>query len=176
MRQAIIAGALLAACLLGALIQAARQERGLQRRLDSLSGEVSELARLVRQAPATPPAASPAGPLRMDDLQLDILAGRVAARMATRQGEAAAGKARQPATGDAEAPPEPTPAQREAAERARQIVDQAISRHALSLEDVTSLRQLATKLDPSAQEAMRLRIATAINRQELKPDPRVGLP
>jgi hypothetical protein len=172
-RHAIIAGALLAACLLGALIQAARQERVVQTRLDSLSGEVSELARLVRQAPV---AAPPAGPVRMDDLQLETLAGRLAARMAPRQGDAAAGKARQLTPGDAEAPPEPTPAQRDAAERAGQIVDQAISRHALSSEDVTSLRQLATKLDPSAQEAMRLRIVTAINRQELKPDPRAGLP
>ena len=174
MRYAISGGALLAAFLLGALIQGTRQERAVQTRLDFLADKVSELARLVRQAPA-PAAVSPAGPVRMDDLQLETLAARVAARMASRQGEGAPGKVRQPAADDAEEA-EPTPAQREAAEQARQIVDQAISRHALSSEDVASQRQLATQLGPSAQDAMRLRIVTAINRQELKPDPRAGLP
>jgi len=57
-RYAISGGALLAAFLLGALIQGTRQERAVQTRLDFLADKVSEPARLVRQAPA-PAAVSP---------------------------------------------------------------------------------------------------------------------
>ena len=125
------------------------------------------------------PAPAVAEQAQLDDRQLDAIADRLAARMAVRHwhSDPAAPAAQQPAdTVAPEAPREVTGDQRAVADRAGQIVDQAIARRELGMEDVMALRQLGRKLPPGAQDELRLKMIRALNRQELKLDPRAGLP
>ncbi|MGZ6142720.1 MAG: hypothetical protein ACXWLM_05245, partial [Myxococcales bacterium] len=73
-------------------------------------------------------------------------------------------------------PPQATPEQIAAVERAGEIVDQALSRRELAPGDVAALRQLGPLLSPSAREELRMKMIQSLNRQELKVDPRAGLP
>ena len=69
-----------------------------------------------------------------------------------------------------------SPAQRAALDRATQIVDDAVSRHELTAESVSALRQLGGELPERSREELRMKLVRALNRQELKLDPRAGLP
>jgi hypothetical protein len=170
-RSAVIfVSALLIAGLAGALVDATHRERDREEQLEMLTRDVHDIGRLVRDAPAG--AASPSGPLQLDDRQIEAIAARLAARISRARAEGAAPDSKPPV----EEKREPTAGQLEAADHAGQIIDHAIARHDLSADDVRTLRQQLRQVDLQTAETLRLKIVTAINRQELKPDPRAGLP
>ncbi|HUJ27315.1 MAG TPA: hypothetical protein VLW85_14925 [Myxococcales bacterium] len=149
--------------------------------LSGVAGALYQASRVEpRLAPADAVAGSPVEPGRsapppapIDDRQLDALADRIASRVSARQGLAAPPAPVEPKAVPA---PEATPQQRAAAGRAGDIVDRALSRGSLSPDDVRALRELGPQLQPAVQEALRMKLIQALNRQELRLDPRAGLP
>ena len=156
-RWMLISGAVLISGLAGALFQASRQDRPQAPPV------------MVREAPRAAPLAQAA----IDDRQLDQLADRISARMAAR---APAALARETTQTEPASAPELTPVQRASADRAGQIVDQALARRELTAEEVRALRELGPQLQASTKDALRMRMIQALNRQQLKVDPRAGLP
>jgi hypothetical protein len=154
----IVTAVLVVAGVATVLFPVGRPERGV------------EIVQARVETAAPPPAVAPT----LDDRQLDAIAERVASRMKVWYSDTAAPVAKPVA--EAEAPREVTAEQRAAAGRAGQIVDQALARRELAAEDVIALRQLGSRLQPATQDELRMRMIRALNRQELKLDPRAGLP
>ena len=170
MRRTIALTAAIGAVGAGLLIKRDRDE---QRQLDQLSSRVAELSQAAR-ALTVPLQALPSllsqQRCSLDPHELDRLL-RMAPERATEPNPAVA----TPAGGANR--PEParlSPEQETALHRAHKTFESALSRHSLTRDDVLEMRaQLATVGSIQESEALRSRIATAINHQELVPKDRL---
>ena len=163
-----------AAVLVVVFAGAALVEIELQRRrVGALTEEVHAL-RGAGQAPAV-----------LDERERDLLAAAIAARVADGlpapaaqpAGPPPAAAATRAAVAEAPAPAAPTASQRNAAESAQRVFDEALSLGTLRREHVEQLRQILAQTDPGSANDLRRRISMALNRDELRiADPAAGMP
>lgn len=116
------------------------------------------------------PRTEPAAPLSGAALRAEIRAALEEERAAVRRELEAAGAAAGPAAEHPSAPPAPpppTPAQRAAVDRVDTMVAAVLERGRLETDRSRELKMALLEVSPEVAHATRLRIAQAINRDEL---------
>jgi len=172
MRRTIAATAVIGAVAAAGLL--IKHDHDQQHRLDELSARVASLS-AVAQA-LTPPLQ--ALPLLLSERRCALDPRDIERIIRAASGAKPGGVTPTVASAeDARERPERPPLSTEQAaalDHAKARLQEAIARHALTRDDVLEMRaQLATVGSTQESEALRSRIATAINHQELKPQDRL---
>lgn len=145
-----------------------RRDELQQRRIEQLSarlGEVSEAVKALEPPLRVLPVLLAQQRCAVDPKDLERIRSPPSAATAATKAMALEGKL---------SPAQLSTEQRAALGRANQQLDAAISRHSLTRDDVLQMRaELATVGSIQESEALRARIATAINHQELVPKDRL---
>jgi hypothetical protein len=150
-------------------VVAVKRDRDQQRRLDELSARIAALSDAA-QALAPPLEALPAllaqrrCALDMQDIDRIVRAAAGAKGYAVPTTVAPAP--------DKPDPSPPLPEQTAALDRAKARFADAIARHTLTRDDVLEMRAQLTSVGTVEAEALRARVATAINHRELVPQDR----
>jgi hypothetical protein len=162
------------AVAVGAAGVAVKRDRDQQRRLDELSLRVADLSETARGLVPTLRLL----PALVGQQRCTLAPGeleRILRAGADPRGQTLASATPLPAA-DKTARVELSSGQKAALDRAHQRLENAISRHTLTREDVLEMRaQLATVGSTQETEALRARISTAINHQQLVPQDRLFL-
>ena len=172
MRRTVVVTAVVGAVTAALLF---KRDREQQHRLDDLSARVAALSEAA-QALAPPLRALPA----LLAQQRCVLDAQDIARLVRLAADAKADVKAGPGTAAiAPAPtpdkPDPGPASPEQAaalDRAKARFADAIARHTLTRDDVLEMRAQLTSVGTAEAEALRARVATAINHRELVPQDR----